>query len=294
MGISEELQPQAVDLGYPFERILVPLDGSASAERALSLVRSLGGKHGTHVVLARVVAQPMDTSIQGARTYLGKVANELGSQGIDARTVVRVGPVPRELLQAAVGEGASLIAMSTHGGLTPESQPFGTVAEELFGLSSIPILAVPSRARAEHPSPLRTMLFPVDSSDTSEALARIAIEFAVSFGIDLAVLLAVVPRADTGRGEAEERVDAEAHLGRLAKLFEMKQIPVAPLVQAGDPVREILRAAREQKADVLALGFGPRKLQGDAGDARLVESILKESEIPVLAARRLPKRIAAA
>src|SRR5262245_60582399 len=124
MRISEARRPPAFDLGYPFERILVPLDGSASAEKAFSLVRSLAPKHAMRVVLAEVVDQQ---PTEAAAHYLSQAVATLGSQGIDARSVVRVGPVSRQLLEAASEEGASLLALSTHGGQTPEAQPFGTV-----------------------------------------------------------------------------------------------------------------------------------------------------------------------
>src|SRR5678816_2984178 len=98
MRTSEELRPRASDLGYPFERILVPLDGSAAAEKAFSLLRSLSPKHAMRVVLAKVVEpQPTDAAVE----YLRQAAASLGSQGIDARSVVRVGPVSRQLLEAA-------------------------------------------------------------------------------------------------------------------------------------------------------------------------------------------------
>jgi len=296
MDTSKELQPRVIDLDTSFERILVPLDGSASAEKAFSVARSLGRKPGARIVLVRVVeprspelGQSAEESILSARTYLRQVADRLGSSGIDVRTVVRVGPVVPQLLVVAGEEGASLIAMSTHGGRTPEPQPFGTIGQELFRSSSIPILAVPSRAREGDPSQtLRTMLLPVIPTDSAEAVARFSAEFAVSFGIDIVVLLAVVPLAETGRGEAEERVDAEEHLGRLAILFERKRIPTVRLIEAGDPVREILRASRERKADVLAMSLRRRPSQGDAGAGRVVEDVLKESDIPVLAARPHP------
>jgi len=124
------------------------------------------------------------------------------------------------------------------------------------------------------------MLLPVDPRDPSEPAARIAAEFAVTFGIDIVVLLGLVPRERTGRGEAEEQVGAEEHFSRLAKVFERKGIVTVQRVQAGDSVPEILRASREQNADVLAMGYR-RRTSDDSG--RRLAGILKESDRPVLA-----------
>jgi nucleotide-binding universal stress UspA family protein len=292
MGISEEPHPQVLDSGYPFERVLVPLDGSATAEKAFSLVRSLSRKHGVQVVLVNIVephppegSMTTDASIESAQTYLSQVASMLGSHGIDAEAIVRVGPVPQRLFDVAGEEGASLMAMSTQGGQTPDAAPFGAVAERLFESSPIPILAISSHARSVDPSqPFRTILLPVDPKEPSEAVARIAVEFAVSVGIDLAILLSVVPPTPTGRGDAEERVDAEEHLGRVASLFERQRISTVQRVQAGDPAREILRASSEQNADVIALGIG----------GRITQAVLKNSLLPVLAVHpsRAPRRSA--
>jgi nucleotide-binding universal stress UspA family protein len=124
------------------------------------------------------------------------------------------------------------------------------------------------------------MLFPVDPRDSSEPAARVAAEFAVTFGIDIVVLLALVPRERTGRGEAEEQVDAEEHFGQLAKIFERKGIVTVQRVQAGDSIPEILGASREHQADLLAMGY--RRRTSDESGRRLA-GILKESHLPVLA-----------
>jgi len=277
MRISEVRRPSAFDLGYPFERILVPLDGSAAAEKAFSLLRSLVPKHAMRVVLAHVV-EPQPT--EAAAQYLRQAAAALGSQGIDARSVVRVGPVSRQLLDAASEEGASLIALSTHGGQTAEARPLGTVAQELFASTVVPVLAIPAHAGAENLRRFRTMLLPVDPRDSMEPAARMAAEFAVTFGIDLVVLLALVPRERTGRGEAEEQVGAEEHFAQLAKVFERKGIVTVQRVQAGDSVSEILRISREQKADLIAMGY--RRRTSDESGRRLA-GLLKESDFPVLA-----------
>jgi nucleotide-binding universal stress UspA family protein len=296
MGISEELQPQVLERGYSFERILLPLDGSTSAERALPLVRALSEKHGSQVVLARVVEPPasqadpdlVEDSLQIARMYLRQVATALAYHGIDARTVVRVGPVPRSLLAAAAEEDISIITMSTHGRLTPEARPFGTVGQELLRSSSLPILAVPPHARSVKPSQsIHTMLLPVDGSTRPEDLGPVAVEFAVAFGVDLAVLVQVVEPEVTGRGEAEERVDAEEHLGRLARLFDRKRIPTVHLIPAGDPVGEILGAARDHRADVIAMSTRHGASAEGGGVGSVTEGVIKESTIPLLTTRPL-------
>ena len=296
MGISEELQPQVLEHGTSYERILLPLDGSGSAERAISVVRALSEKHGSQIVLARVVepapahadAEQTEESLQLARMYLRQVATALGYHGIEARMVVRIGPVAQGLLAVAAEEDVSLIAMSTHGRLTPEAQPFGTVGKELLRSSAIPILAVPAHARMVKPSQsFHTMLLPFDGVASREEVAPLAVEFAVNFGIDLVVLVQVVEPWGTGRGEAEVRVDAEAHLAHLAHLFERKRIPTVHLIPMGDPVREILNAARDHRADLIAMSTRQGASSENGGVGAVTEGVIKEADVPVLTTRPL-------
>jgi nucleotide-binding universal stress UspA family protein len=243
------------------------------------------------IVLARIIeprspeGDPGTTeeSVQVARLYLRQVAAVLASHGIKAKTVVRAGPVTPGLLAVASEEGSSLIAMSTHGRLTPEGQPFGSVGKELLETSPVPILAVPSHApMAEMPLPqIRTMLVPVDKSGQAQDVAPDAVEFAISFGVDLAVLLEVLPPEPTGRGNAEERVDAEALLGHLSHLFERNGIPTVRLIkQQGDPVRGIVEAVREQKADVVAMS-GPKADRRNDAVWAVTEGAIKLLEVPL-------------
>jgi nucleotide-binding universal stress UspA family protein len=277
MGISVKSQARRADQDYFLERILVPLDGSAAAEKAISLVRSFGPTPAVHVVLVRIVAS--EALKESARTYLHQIAAVLASNGLAVETVVQVGPVSDGLLRVAAKENADLLAMSTHGGDTSESEPWGAIAQQLFAASPIPILAIPAHAPVGGPSkPFRTMLVPIDTAESSETVARIAAGFAVSCRIDLAVLLAKVPAVETGRGEAEERVDAESRLGRWADVFERKRIPTVRLAHEGDPVRELLHSSTERNADVVVLPFG-------AQTRPFAESVLKESPLPVLAIR---------
>ena len=295
MGISEVLQPESLAAGYPFDRILVPLDGSGSAESVLPVVRSLCRQHASQIILARVIEQepfdsePPEDSLQLADAYLKQAASTLRAPRIRAKTVARVGSVPESLLAVATEERASLIAISTHGGATSETAPFGTVAGYLLRSSPIPVLAIPSHARTEGRDPatpaVRTMLVLSHGEKSTEGIVPVAVEFAISFGVDLAILLEIVSPWTTGRGEAEIRVEGEDHLATLARSFESEQIPTLGLIQDGDPLATILKIAEERRADVIAMNTRDASFPGHDGISPLTESVLKASTVPVLLSR---------
>jgi nucleotide-binding universal stress UspA family protein len=297
MGISEVLQPESLAAGYPFDRILVPLDGSGTSERVLPLLRSLSRQHASDLILVRMVEpepldpEPPEESLQLASVYLKQAASGLAAPGVRARTVSRVGSVPEGLLAVAGEEKASLIAISTHGGETSDTMAFGTVAGYLLRSSPIPILAIPPHAREEerHRDPsapaVRTVLLLTRGEKPTEGIVPVAVDFAVSFGADLAILLETVPPWTTGRGEAEIRVEAEDHLATLARSFESEQIPTLGLITDGDPAATILAVAEDRKADVIAMSTrGPDPL-GKDGISPLAEALLKSSKVPLLLSR---------
>jgi nucleotide-binding universal stress UspA family protein len=290
MGISEDLQPQTLARGYRFGRFLVPLDGSGAAETVLPTVVALCRKHASQAVLVRIVEPPpsgsggpsVEEAAQLSMLYLRQMAATLEHQGIQAKVVVRVGPVVESLLAIAAEEGASLIAMSTHGRLTPQSVPVGEVAEKLLRSSSIPILAVPTGkapSLGDPKHPVRTILVPVEGDGRSDGIVPIAVEFGVSFGADLALLLQVVPGTTFGRADAERYRAAEEHLGQLARRFETKHISTASVIQQGNPVTAILDLARDRNVDLIAMSTR----RAAPGAAAATEDVLQRSEVPVLA-----------
>ena len=297
MGISEILQPESLASGYPFDRILVPLDGSAAAEKVLPVLRSLGRLHASEIVLVRVVEpepfdpEPPDDALQLADAYLKQAATALAAPGVRATTVARIGNVPESLLAVAAEERASLLAISTHGGGTSESVPCGTVAGYLLRTSPIPILAIPphaetgeERRRGPAASGVRTLLVLTRGENPSDGIVPVAVDFAISFGADLAILLDMVPPWTTGRGEAEIRVDAEDHLATLAHAFESEQIPTLRLIQDGDPRSTTLEIVRERRADVIAMSS-----RGPNGTVSpLAEGVLLSAKVPVLLTRARP------
>ena len=284
MKSSADLASRPLPSGTPFDRILVPLDGSGAAERVLTTVRAIHQRHASQVVLLRVVqpksgdreSLPPVEVVTIADLYLRKVAADLDKQGVPVKTVVRSGEIVRSIREVAVEERSSMIALSTHGRMTSPSAPYGPTAAEVLRSSAIPVLAVPSHAAdTDHFS--GTVLVPLTGAGPADDIVPVAAAFASSFGLDLAVLLELLTPAGTGRADAERLVRAEEHLAKLAAPFELNQIPTVRLAQTGDPVGAILAVAEERQADIIALG--------SAGGA-MTEGLLRASRIPVLTGPR--------
>lgn len=114
-----------------FKKILVPLDGSKRAERILPHVEKLAFDNQSAVVFFTVVGAPklfgyddmpyaqlqkeMESTMAEAEAHLKGLSGEFQAKGIAARHRVVMGPVVKEILDAAEREDVDLVAMCSHG-----------------------------------------------------------------------------------------------------------------------------------------------------------------------------------
>jgi nucleotide-binding universal stress UspA family protein len=145
-------------MGPRYERILVALDGSETAEAILPFAEEVAGPHGAEIVLVRVaeplspgearaaagVAAPDASFVREleARQYLARAAERLVGRGLRVRTDVRMGAAAAQILAAAAEVRADLIAMSTHGRGGVGRLLFGSVAEAVLRGARVPVLLI--------------------------------------------------------------------------------------------------------------------------------------------------------
>ncbi|MFQ5848333.1 MAG: universal stress protein [Candidatus Methylomirabilales bacterium] len=140
-----------------YKRILVPLDGSALAERILPHVEAIAKGTGAEVFLlrtadpraGRIAAEAptearkwLEAEEAQAAEYLDGVAKRLKDVGIATRPMVLVGEPAVEILTAAEQERVDLIAMMSHGATGSNHFDRGSVAEKVVKGASRPVLLV--------------------------------------------------------------------------------------------------------------------------------------------------------
>jgi nucleotide-binding universal stress UspA family protein len=221
-----------------FERILVPLDGSALAEctigHALRLAKAFESElHLLTVIEPQPVRDPVDSmqwrmARAEARGYLKRVAERLRDEDLTVEAHVREGKASEHVVDCAWQLGTDLVLLSRHarGGLTAFSMS-GTAFKVVTG-SEISVLLLETESVAPRDRGYRTVLAPVDCSRRSEWSAHLAARIARSAGGEL-VLATVVPAPEL-LGDAIEwseqvqlarrlielnRETAEHHLGAL-------------------------------------------------------------------------------
>lgn len=138
-----------------YQRIVVPLDGSKTAESILPFVLEIAGPLDIEVVLLRVVVPIPPSVVEGSREvvvedaearraeaarYLDVLAAELRDRGVRVRTVVRRGDPVAEIASAARELDVDLVAMTTHGRSGLGRLLFGSVAEAVLRSTDLPVL----------------------------------------------------------------------------------------------------------------------------------------------------------
>jgi nucleotide-binding universal stress UspA family protein len=144
-----------------FKRILVPLDGSPLAERALPAALALAQKFGSQIILLRVLDIPVPTTPtshpevtigwvrearqqarQEAQGYLEAVQGELDRQAAKTRILLRDTAPAEDILDVADAEDIDLIIMSSHGRGGLARWTFGSIAEKVARHSPCPVLLI--------------------------------------------------------------------------------------------------------------------------------------------------------
>jgi nucleotide-binding universal stress UspA family protein len=141
-----------------FNRLLIPVDGSASALKAARFGLRLAARDGAEVVavhvideesvadLARYADRPVEEIVERMRQngegYLEELRAIARRHGVQVRGEVQVGIPHRTLLKLAAEVGADLIVMGTVGRKGPRRVLIGSVTERVIAHSPVPVLVV--------------------------------------------------------------------------------------------------------------------------------------------------------
>jgi nucleotide-binding universal stress UspA family protein len=285
--------------------ILVPLDGSTLAERALTYAAVLARRSNAKIVLVEAVqahtlpgVDPSNAQFEltnGAEAYLKSKSDRLDADGIRAEAHVCYDSPVCAILGAAERQQADLIVMSTHGRGGLSRMLYGSVADQILRRSKIPVLLVPSIVEHAWPpdGPL-SLLVPLDGSELAADALQPAGLLTELFGARLTLLRAIQPAAYPlyGEGYAYIPFDEEAELAEARRYLEDQASRlgesggrVNTKVAVGEPARVIGEIAREQDVDVVVMAT-----HGHGGLSRLIlgsvaTATLRHTTAPLLLVR---------
>ena len=183
-----------------FQKLLVPLDGTAPSAGVLPLARIMAQATGAEIVLFQVIPgqrHPDTAQRRQAEQGLARLATELMSAGLHVETVLQPSPEPVdvEIVQAVQQWSVDLVVMTSHGGMGSEHMGLGSIAQRVVAESPVPVLLQrPGGHRVTH---LTTLLVPVDGSPGSALALGTAVPLAQATGarIMLLQIILFVPSA---------------------------------------------------------------------------------------------------
>lgn len=299
-------------------QILVPLDGSETANAALPHAAALARGLGRGLALLRVIpsvgtlermvwptgvalANPigLEETLAQARADLRACAAAWQAADLPVTTEVRQGdPAVTILTCAEQRPDVDLIAMTTHGRGGVGRWLLGSVAERVLAHTPVPLLLV--RAPAATPPPTvayRTILVPLDGSVAAELALGEAARVARATGARLLLLtvtLSPAMIAEIGMDAvwltsafAQQDQELAAALDATVRRVAAPDLEVRTAIRTGDPATEILAACAAEHADLIVMST-----QGRSGlDRVLLGSValkvVRHASLPVLLVRAL-------
>jgi nucleotide-binding universal stress UspA family protein len=193
----------------PFTDILVPLDGSAVAERALRPALDLATRTGVPV---RALRRALADDKEKAAEYLAGLADRCAAATDLETQVVDIESIPDGIIQGL--EPGTLVCMSSHGrgGLT--RAVMGSVAEALLRTLDRPALVIGPHL-AENAMFTGRIVACVDGSHESERTLAPAKQWAATLGLPL-WLMEAAEREALPEGVIHNEVLESAHVAALA------------------------------------------------------------------------------
>lgn len=282
------------------KNILYLTDFSEPSERALPFAVMVARKYGATVhalhVLAPAIRTPHPKATRAdddvAEIEMQKVQSQLA--GVDHETrIEQAAEMWPAIAQSIADEHIDLIVVGTHGRTGAEKLMMGSVAEEIFRRSSVPVLTIGPDVRTSTHSPqFHRVLFATNFAPHSVSAGVYAASLAHENGARL-VLLHVMRKRRPGDPKDENRFEisvAEA----IHQLYEA--VPDAPelglvrevAVEFGEPGARIVEVARQRGADLIVLGVRDAAEHLGAAthlDRAIAHRVVAHASCPVLTVR---------
>jgi len=241
-----------------FQKLLLPLDGTREAERAVPITRSVANALGAEVRLVDVLPSVnvnRDT-IKCAFAYLDRIARHLAQTGVRVGTQVRTGCIADGVLSAVELVSADVLVLAT------SFDDVCAIAER----ARVPVLLVPPHAQSK--SKIDRLLVPIDDSVGASVSLGVASELAQLTDADLVLLRVVKPAPDwyewdTGVSlrqyvnpdwHSEALAGAERHVEGLVRQLEADDLDALARAAVGDLPDAIAEASEALDADLVVMG----------------------------------------
>jgi nucleotide-binding universal stress UspA family protein len=282
--------------------VLVPLDGSKTAEHALPFAARIARGAGAEVQLVHIATVAGWERPRGEQEnlveQLDAIAKPLRDDRLQVTTAIVNGyysDIGQIVARLATERGVSLVAMTTHGRGGVQRFVYGSVADAVIRASHVPLLLIPASGAYPLPTdrPPRITVA-LDGSELSELALPAAVDLAKALEGQIELVHVVEPpnyglelgKPATFRMDPAEALDkAEAYLRQVASELGQTGLAVGRRVIAGFAEPSVASLAQPKYSDILALGT-----HGHGGLRRVLlgstaTAALKRASVPLLVVR---------
>ena len=168
--------------------IVVPLDGSHFAERALRVAQALANRTDAELVVMVAAAGGPDDP----QRYLDEVTHRSALERAE-RMVVTDLPAAEAICSVAGGTDDRVVCMTSHGRGGVRWAVLGSVAEDVVALSPRTVVLVGPHCREDWDAPAADVLVAVDGSERSELVVVDARAWAEALRADVRAAIVIHP-----------------------------------------------------------------------------------------------------
>jgi nucleotide-binding universal stress UspA family protein len=305
--------------------ILVPLDGSALAERAIPYAAMCAQLLDAKIHLLRVIndirpnvpdpsslalglpasefrsqatvvgnVEEWETASHAALHYLQSQANLLQHLGIEVTIEVQSGNAADYILEVAHQFIDAMIVIATHGYSGFRRLALGSVTDKVVQHTNVPIFIVPGNNALAHDAPrLKRIMLPIDGSPLSKAVLPLACDLAKAAQAQLLLFQSVSPVTAVYSGlDLPSDIQDALHntatkdLRTTADALRITaDVKVATAVALGDAAEQIVNTASQNQVDLVLMAT-----HGYGGLKRfalgsVADKVLKAASAPLLLVR---------
>ncbi|MDD5591348.1 MAG: universal stress protein [Dehalococcoidales bacterium] len=297
------------------EKILVPLDGSKTAEIVLPYAVEFVGRLGGQLILAKVSAPNSRCAEQLHRNYLavvteqvGQILNyQFGGKPAAVQGQVLTGNPSLEILRYSDDNNVGLIIMSGRDCNDDGPCIINCIAEKVLRAANQSVLLVKSLVNdraLQRKKLIKRILLPLDGSRIGEAAIPTAEMLGRLLDAELVLLHVVVPSSlqfdsfhgfiteelaelldQAAKGDEERIVDATEYLGNVSMSLKEKGLTSSIDVISGYPPDQIVNYAEANDIDLIAMSSHGWSGVMRWAFGRVTNKVLHSGKTPVLMVR---------
>ncbi len=297
-----------------YTRMLIPLDGSETAEKVLPYARRLAGALKlpvellgvidlsvlvTHITAgeARFLHAFVEAGIKESKSYLEEVAKTFKDSCV--KCSVAEGKADEVIIENAAADKSTLIAMATHGRSGMTRWLLGSVAEKVLRGASNPLLLIRANEEAvsDGQAKLESVMVPLDGSEMAASVLPTVVNIAKLLNLEVVLFRSYELPAEAYYGsedylpnyqEIKGHVAQEARSyldGKVEALKAQGLEKVSAVLTEGSGPAEIIEVARRTPDNLVVMCT-----HGRSGVKRWVlgsvtEKVVRHSGDPVLVLR---------